>query len=45
MYLEVNESLKLGQNYTLKFEFNYTLKEALEGFYLSHYTTANGSKR
>ena len=45
MFLAVSETLKLGQNYTLSFEFNYTLKEALEGFYLSHYTTANGSKR
>ena len=45
MYLAINESLQLGQNYTLSFEFNYTLREALEGFYLSHYTTSNGSKR
>ncbi|KAF0296454.1 Leucyl-cystinyl aminopeptidase [Amphibalanus amphitrite] len=45
VYLSVNESLQLGQNYTLSFEFNYTLREALEGFYLSHYTAANGSKR
>ena len=45
MYLATNDSLQLGQNYTLSFEFNYTLREALEGFYLSHYTTADGSKR
>ncbi|XP_037080725.1 endoplasmic reticulum aminopeptidase 1-like [Pollicipes pollicipes] len=45
MYLEVNEPLVQGQNYSLFLKFSYTLKETLEGFYLSHYVTPSGAKR
>ncbi|XP_045619599.1 endoplasmic reticulum aminopeptidase 1 isoform X2 [Procambarus clarkii] len=45
LYLGLSEILRRGSNYTLKMSFETTLKEALEGFYLSSYVDSDGEKR
>nr|XP_027215499.1 endoplasmic reticulum aminopeptidase 1-like [Penaeus vannamei] len=45
LYLKLDEILRRGSNYTLRLSYEFTLKEGLEGFYLSSYKTANGEKR
>lgn len=38
LYIELDEYLEKGHNYTLKIDFAKILEEKLEGFYLSSYT-------
>lgn len=46
LYLELDEHLEKGHNYTLKIDFSKILEEKLEGFYLSSYTDfASNRKR
>lgn len=46
MYIELDEYLDKGHNYTLKIDFSKLLEEKLEGFYLSSYTDfASNRKR
>ncbi|XP_063592167.1 endoplasmic reticulum aminopeptidase 1-like [Penaeus indicus] len=45
LYLKLDEILRRGSNYTLRLSYEFTLKEGLEGFYLSSYKTASGEKR
>ncbi|XP_042237280.1 endoplasmic reticulum aminopeptidase 1-like isoform X3 [Homarus americanus] len=45
LYLGLDEILRRGSNYTLKMSFETTLKEELDGFYLSSYINGDGEKR
>lgn len=46
LYIELDEFLEKGHNYTLKIDFSKILEEKLEGFYLSSYTDfASNRKR
>lgn len=45
LYLGLSEILRRGSNYTLRMSFETSLKEGLEGFYLSTYTNGEGEKR
>ncbi|XP_045130839.1 endoplasmic reticulum aminopeptidase 1-like isoform X6 [Portunus trituberculatus] len=45
LYLGLNEILRRGSNYTLRLKYKTTLKEGLEGFYLSSYINADGERR
>ncbi|XP_050726718.1 endoplasmic reticulum aminopeptidase 1-like isoform X3 [Eriocheir sinensis] len=45
LYLGLSETLRRGSNYTLRMSFKTTLREGLEGFYLSSYITAEGDRR
>lgn len=46
LYIELDEYLERGHNYTLKIDFSKVLEEKLEGFYLSSYTDfASNRKR
>ncbi|XP_042892988.1 endoplasmic reticulum aminopeptidase 1-like isoform X2 [Penaeus japonicus] len=45
IYLQLEEILRRGSNYTLRLSYEFNLKEGLEGFYLSSYKRADGEKR
>ncbi len=45
LYLGLSEILRRGSNYTLRMSYKATLKEGLDGFYLSSYITAEGERR
>lgn len=45
VYVQFNEKLLVGKNYTLSIEFSGNLTKRLDGFYLSSYVTMAGEER